>query len=234
LWAEQQLAAARLAVAAQTEIDRAQHRRRVVEAQRDEDMYLPIAAEAEAAARAAAEAEAEGASLAAVQRAGDEEPENLPVAAQWNGPGSGAEPADRSREGGPALVASIPDVAKAAARWVRPLVPSFVARAIDTTTQPLRAARHVFEEVEEITFTLKRTHKVTVHSEESTDRSRQPGSVATDPDHPARPGETSDVRRMGSPPPPSELAGRAGRPKLTGHDAPRELPHGQRQLPPAE
>jgi len=240
LWAEQQLANARLAVAAQTEIDGAQHRRRVVEAQRDEDMYLPIAAEAEAAAEAASRAAVQ--LPASAPRAGDEEPDNLPVAARCRRPGSQAEPADRPREGGPALVPSIPDVARAAARWVRPLVPSFVARAIDTTSQPLRAARHVFEEVEEITFTLKRTHKVTVHSEENTDlseentdRSRQPGSVATEtaPAFPA-PAGAVDVRRMGSPPPPSELAGRAGRPELTERDAPRELPHGQRQLPPAE
>ena len=240
LWAEQQLANARLAVAAQTEIDGAQHRRRVVEAQRDEDMYLPIAAEAEAAAEAASRAAVQ--LPASAPRAGDEEPDNLPVAARCRRPGSQAEPADRPREGGSALVPSIPDVARAAARWVRPLVPSFVARAIDTTSQPLRAARHVFEEVEEITFTLKRTHKVTVHSEENTDlseentdRSRQPGSVATEtaPAFPA-PAGAVDVRRMGSPPPPSELAGRAGRPELTERDAPRELPHGQRQLPPAE
>ncbi|BCQ09149.1 hypothetical protein JMUB5695_02588 [Mycobacterium heckeshornense] len=36
------------------------------------------------------------------------------------------------------------------------------ARAVDTTTQPLRAARQVFEEVEEITFSLNRTRRVTV------------------------------------------------------------------------
>ena len=63
LWAEQQLAQARLAVEAQTEIDRAQLRRRVtaelegtahVAEPVAEDIYLPIAAEAEAASLAAA------------------------------------------------------------------------------------------------------------------------------------------------------------------------------------
>ncbi len=67
MWAEQQLANARLAVEAQTEIDRAQHRRRVAEAlepplrasservsaANDDNIYLPIAAEAEAASKAA-------------------------------------------------------------------------------------------------------------------------------------------------------------------------------------
>ena len=76
MWAEHQLTQARLAIEAQVEIDREQHRRRVVQAlegpsrpvrafpgpkaQRtfepvEEDMYLPIAAEAEAASRAAAQ-----------------------------------------------------------------------------------------------------------------------------------------------------------------------------------
>ena len=73
--AEHQLTQARLAIEAQVEIDREQHRRRVVEALEvpslpvrafpvrrpsvlrtmEEDMYLPIAAEAEAASRAAAQ-----------------------------------------------------------------------------------------------------------------------------------------------------------------------------------
>jgi len=40
--------------------------------------------------------------------------------------------------------------------------------AIDTTTKPLRSARQVFEETEEIHFSLKRTHRVSVESEEHT------------------------------------------------------------------
>ncbi|MEU8895180.1 DUF4407 domain-containing protein [Nocardia sp. NPDC048505] len=54
-----------------------------------------------------------------------------------------------------------------AARWIRPLVPSFVANAIDTATHPLRTARQAFEEVEEITFTLRRIRKVTVDTQDS-------------------------------------------------------------------
>ncbi|NUS94048.1 MAG: DUF4407 domain-containing protein, partial [Nocardia sp.] len=53
-----------------------------------------------------------------------------------------------------------------AARWIRPLVPGFVSSAIDsaidTASQPLRTARHVLTEAEEITFTLRRARKVTV------------------------------------------------------------------------
>ncbi|MFC4123986.1 DUF4407 domain-containing protein [Nocardia rhizosphaerae] len=54
-----------------------------------------------------------------------------------------------------------------AARWIRPLVPSFVANAIDSATHPLRTARQAFEEVEEVTFTLRRTRKVTVEGQDS-------------------------------------------------------------------
>jgi len=142
LRAEQQLVQARLAVEAQTEIDRAQLRRRVnaaIEgatsdtARAAEDIYLPIAA--------ATSHVTESDSLPAVIEPQDE------IAGQ--------------------KISSIPDVTRAAARWVRPLVPGVIARAIDSSTHPLRTARQVIEEVEEITFSLKRTHKLTVHSEES-------------------------------------------------------------------
>ena len=142
LRAEQQLVQARLAVEAQTEIDRAQLRRRVnaaIEgatsdtARAAEDIYLPIAA--------ATSHVTESDSLPAVIEPQDE------IAGQ--------------------KISIIPDVTRAAARWVRPLVPGVIARAIDSSTHPLRTARQVIEEVEEITFSLKRTHKLTVHSEES-------------------------------------------------------------------
>ncbi len=178
MWAEHQLTQACLAIEAQTEIDREHQRRRVMEAlegpmrassQRtfepvEEDMYLPIAAEAEAASRAVAQLPA-GAQDARVET--PDNPENLPAQVQ---PSGGVEP---HRERGTPLIPSIPDATKAAARWIRPLVPPFVARVIDNTSQPLRTARQVFEEVEEITFSLKRTRKVTVNSETS-DTSDQP------------------------------------------------------------
>ena len=184
MWAEHQLMQTRLAVEAQTEIDREHQRRRVMEAlegpvrassQRtfepvEEDMYLPIAAEAEAASRALTQLPA------GAQNAGVETPDNLPAPVQ---PSGEVEP---HHERGTPLIPSIPDATKAAARWIRPLVPPFVARVIDNTTQPLRTARQVFEEVEEITFSLKRTRKVTVDSESSdtTDQPpRQPATVET-------------------------------------------------------
>ncbi|MEU4434476.1 DUF4407 domain-containing protein [Nocardia rhamnosiphila] len=55
-----------------------------------------------------------------------------------------------------------------AARWIRPLVPGFVSSAIDTAvdtaSRPLRTARQVLTEAEEITFTLRRARKVSVDS----------------------------------------------------------------------
>lgn len=157
MWAEHQLTQARLAIEAQTEIDREHQRRRVLQAlespvhapsQRavepvEDGGYLPIAAEAEAASRAIA------------QRPAPEEGDEIARPNERNAP----------------LIPSLPEATRAAARWIRPLVPPFVARVIDTTTQPLRTARHVFEgvleETEEITFALKRTRTVTVNSEAS-------------------------------------------------------------------
>jgi hypothetical protein len=175
MWAEHQLTQARLAIDAQTEIDREQQRRRVIEELEgpvhassrrtfepvEEDIYLPIAAEAEAASRAIAELPAGAQDTRAGTSETRSDPANLPAPAQ---PSREVEPPDeRARP----LIPSIPDATRAAARWIRPLVPPFVARVIDNTTQPLRTARQVFEEVEEISFSFKRTHRVTVNSESS-------------------------------------------------------------------
>jgi hypothetical protein len=60
-------------------------------------------------------------------------------------------------------------------------VPPIVARAIDSTTHPIRTARQAFEEVEEITFSLKRTHRVTVSTEESIESTDRHAPVRTEP-----------------------------------------------------
>jgi hypothetical protein len=237
MWAEQQLAQARLAVEAQTEIDRAQLRERVSAALEStthvaepvvEDIYLPIAAEAEAASLAATELPDASA------KADVTETPNLPAA---------VEPADV-----PATppIPTIPDVTKAAARWLRPLVPGFVARAIDTSTHPLRTARQVFEEVEEITFALKRTRKITVNTEESAGPGAARGSAAVDsdddhgdlaahhgaahplPSHRLSAGHTDDLSLA-----PSLREPQRG---LTERDGPPEVraAEDRRELPPAE
>jgi hypothetical protein len=194
MWAEHQLTQTRLAIEAQAEIDREQQRRRVIEAldapvhassERnfepvEEEMYLPIAAEAEAASRGIAELPA------GARHARPDAPENLPAHVESAGAleshesHAHHEPQERSTP----LIPSIPDATKAAARWIRPLVPPFVARVIDNTTQPLRTARQVFEEVEEIAFSFKRTRKVTVNTEssESSDTGDRPASVQAAPE----------------------------------------------------
>ena len=47
---------------------------------------------------------------------------------------------------GARLIPTIPDVTKAASRWIRPFVPPIIASAVETATKPLRGARQVFEE----------------------------------------------------------------------------------------
>jgi hypothetical protein len=262
MWAEHQLTKARLAVEAQREIDREQQRRRVADAleapvpasslrdfepKEEEDMYLPIAAAAEAASRAIAQLPA---------GAGEDDadtPENLPAQIQ---PVADVDP---HHERTTPLIPSLPDATKAAARWIRPLVPPFVARVIDNTTQPLRTARHVFEEVEEITFSLKRTRKVTFDSEASDTApahtstpaapaasigrvgssrgEQQPGDAGQHetPGHQryasleGNPGEVAGRRPLGP-------AGRDSRLELMEREGPRRLgaPEGPRELPPAE
>ncbi|MCV7192281.1 DUF4407 domain-containing protein [Mycolicibacterium brumae] len=181
MWADQQLANAKMAVAAQTEIDRARHRRRLLEALEqpeaadtldateapaaleapaapaqeddvDRNMYLPIAREAEAASLAAA----------ALPPAGGL---SAPVAAPLPARVAESAPAREDRGGLPIPV--LPEVTRAAARFIRPLVPPVLAKAIDTTAHPLRTARHAFEEVEEMTFSFRRTRKVTYDTGEA-------------------------------------------------------------------
>jgi hypothetical protein len=221
MWAEHQLTQARLAIQAQTEIDREHQRRRVAEAleapvrassQRtfepvEEDMYLPIAAEAEAASRALTELPA-GAEDDHVKT--PEQVENLPAQLEPSGE------VEAHEERSTPLIPSIPDATKAAARWIRPLVPPFVARVIDNTTQPLRTARQVFEEVEEITFSLKRTRKVTLNSE-SSDTGDQPPRQSATADAPSPTGRiqsSREDRRHGTYDPPAQ------RPynQIGGHD----------------
>jgi hypothetical protein len=239
MWAEQQLAQARLAVEAQTEIDRAQLRQRVSAALEGtthaaepiaDDVYLPIAAEAEAASMAATES-ADAAATPDVTGT-----QNLPAP---------VEPRDAPAT---QTIPTIPDVTKAAARWIRPLVPGFVARAIDTSTHPLRTARQVIEEIEEINFSLKRTRKFTVDTEESARAApaRRSAAVASGDDHDDSDfgvghvaAQTLSSHRLSAEHADDiSLAPRRGEPQreLTERDTPAELraADGPRQLPPAE
>ncbi|WP_406815659.1 DUF4407 domain-containing protein [Mycobacterium sp. M23085] len=270
LWAEHQLTQARLAIEAQAEIDREQQRRRVLEVfdnpvpapsrrtfePGDDDVYLPIAAEAEAASRAITQLPAPEPAAGSGLAEPPDVPENLPAAASPVGE------VETHEERNVPLIPSIPDATKAAARWIRPLVPPFVTKVLDTTTQPLRTARQVFEgvleETEEITFTLKRSRKMAVNTEASdTQLSGQPAStetpsartgfvtssrqeprhrphrqVAGDRSHSSLPRRVADDADRLS----VESAEGARRRALTKRDGPPELgpPDGPRQLPPSK
>lgn len=249
MWAEHRLTRARLTIEAQTEIDREQQRRRVIESlegsarastrrafePEDGEIYLPIAAEAEAASRALTPLplSAEPVGAEEVAAATSSHPQNLPAQLE---PAGEAEP--RHERGAPSIP-SIPGATKAAARWIRPLVPPFVARVIDNTTQPLRSARQVFEEVEEITFSLRRTRKVTVHAESSDIQPPHQSGAAETPTHPGKIASSREERpRCPSAfaVSPTDSLERDGGTELTGREGPRELrsPDGPRQLPPVK
>jgi len=237
LWVERELESARLAVAAETEIERARQRRRVFDAvdaaggsvpgrvageRIGSDDLLPIEAEAAAASRSAAALPA-----VSVNTAGTETPQNLPD--RVNLPAEGS-------QGGWSSIPVIPEVAGAAARWVRPFVPPIVANAIDATTHPFRTARQVFEEVEEIGLTLKRTRRVTV--EDGSPGHYPDAAFAPEPPIAAGPVpqqgwvEAAPVGWYGAAVQqpltpgdyPPELTPREGAPELPRHEGPWQLP----------
>lgn len=157
MWADHELESARLAVAAQAEIDREEQRRRVVAA---------LEAPTPVASVRVPDVVAELPVGAAVDEPVVDEPaepvsDNLPAIRETR-------PAKRS------VLPVVPEVAEAAARWIRPFVPPIVATAIDTTTRPLRAARQVFEETEEIHVSLRRSHRVSVAAEETVEQRQLP------------------------------------------------------------
>ncbi|MBF6350074.1 DUF4407 domain-containing protein [Nocardia flavorosea] len=163
--ADRQLAAARLEAEADTAITRARERTRVIAA-------------------------LGGLEIGVTERA--PEPGALPAeqAALPAGAGSGlpAPPAKRSGQTSRGLelplVGTVP-FTDTAARLIGPLVPGFVSSAIedalDSASRPLRTARQVFTEAEEITFTLRRSRNVTVDgvaTQALPDRDRESGSPA--------------------------------------------------------
>jgi len=153
--AEQELASARMEIEAQNEIDREEQRRRVVAA-----IEAPTQVTSERVTEVVAELES---------------PPNESVAESDNLPALTEAAADGKRS----LIPALPDVAGAAVRWMRPFVPPVVASAIETTTRPLRAARQVYEETEEIHFSLRRSHRVSVTSEETAEPAEEQWIDAT-------------------------------------------------------
>ncbi|WP_280500374.1 DUF4407 domain-containing protein [Nocardia farcinica] len=150
LRAEQELTAARLAAEADTAIDRERQRTRIIAA--IGGLEIGITEPPRTPIRpAAGQPELPAAPVPREDTAVPETP-NLPARTADERPGGGLELP---------IIGTVP-FTDTAARWIRPLVPGFVADAIDTATHPLRTARQAFEEVEEITFTFRRTRKVTV------------------------------------------------------------------------
>lgn len=160
LWAEQQLASVRLAVDAQHEVDRAQYRRRVTQIREGRHVeFEGPQVELEG------QHEELGVDVSEQRQLEPAVAETLPVRADEHLPAPAT--SEVAVGGQPPAIPSLPELTKSAARWIRPLVPDIVAKAIDSTTHPVRTARQVWEEVEEINFSLRRTHTVTVHSEDS-------------------------------------------------------------------
>ncbi|WP_330233816.1 DUF4407 domain-containing protein [Nocardia sp. NBC_00508] len=161
LRAEQQLTAARLAVEADTAIDRERQRTRIIAAIGGIEIGIT-----EPPRRPELPAAADDRKDSTVPH---EVTPNLPAPVTANSPApvvAATPPAPQSGGLELPLIGTVP-FTDTAARFIRPLVPSFVANAIDTATHPLRTARQAFEEVEEITFTLRRTRKVTIDGQTS-------------------------------------------------------------------
>lgn len=89
-------------------------------------------------------------------------PAALPVTASREPGAARREPGTEVEPHSGGGVPILPDVTRAAVRFIRPFVPPIVAGAIESATKPIR---QVFEETEEFHFTMRRTHRVTVESE---------------------------------------------------------------------
>lgn len=224
LWAEQQLASARLAIEAQHEIDRSLHQRRVAQALEGHIHAEPQQEEQEELAADMFEPKQLDSAAAAPARIND----HLPAPVE-------SHVAERDQR---QVLPGIPDLTRSAVRWIRPLVPPIVAKAIDSTAHPVRTARQVFEEVEEINFSLRRTHTVTVHSTDNPPSEKEHEPARDDDEGARRRVESSVVRGdLGADNaefPSGALSGRS--PNVTlgvGGSRPRGLskPDGARQLP---
>ncbi|WP_051406788.1 DUF4407 domain-containing protein [Nocardia sp. CNY236] len=159
LRAEQQLAAVRLAADADTAIDRERQRTRIIAAIGGIEIGITEPPRRPELPAAAVEDRKDSAMPQPTPNMPQPTP-NVPRTANTPASAVSTTPPPHSGLELP-LIGTVP-FTDTAARFLRPLVPSFVANAIDTATHPLRTARQAFEEVEEVTFTLRRTRKVTI------------------------------------------------------------------------
>ncbi|MDF0531325.1 DUF4407 domain-containing protein [Tsukamurella sp. 8F] len=161
----------------------------------DDDGFLPIALAAEAASLGAEVPSAVGRHRGSRPAAVAEPAE--PAADQESSGGALPAVHEPAPDDDGKLIPFLPavpvldDVNRAAGRWVRPFVPSLVTNAFDAGTRPLRTVRHAFEEVEEVTFSMRRVRRVTVESSAPATEDATPGrdwvegSVAPDADRAA-------------------------------------------------
>lgn len=173
LRAEHELTAAQLAIEADTVIDRERQRTRIIAAiggfelgftephRKDDFVSLEPNVTPQLPAGYAAQALPAGTTGALVPAS--QAPAQQPPAPAPTGGGGLELP----------IIGTVP-FTDTAARWIRPLVPAFVANAFDSATHPMRTARQAFEEVEEVTFTLRRTRKVTVDTQDSAAQQQVP------------------------------------------------------------
>ncbi|MGI5222117.1 DUF4407 domain-containing protein [Nocardia sp. CA-290969] len=212
---DQQLAEARLAAEADTAIAREQQRTRVIAAIGGLEIGVT-----ERNADSADHTPSTGTELERVDRRA------LPAP-------TGPQPAARPDDLVLPLIGAVPFTGTAA-RMIRPLVPGFVSSAVDNALdaagRPLRTARHVFTEAEEITFTLRRTRKVTLDGPAEQSRPG-PGDTAS-PGHSVVDAELvldSDAIVSATthlePAAETSLSGRTAR-TLPEPPSPRELPPG--------
>ncbi|MET9329532.1 DUF4407 domain-containing protein [Tsukamurella sp. NPDC003166] len=194
-----------------------------------DDDFLPIAAAAEAASLAAllpdqpvADETPTGPIPVITSATDDPEPAqeatvpdetNLPVPAPaTEAPGLAVPEREVARTPNPFVPPVLDGAARTIAGFVRPLVPSFVARVLPGGQQT-RTVQQSYEEVEEVTFSMRRTRKVTVGTIEQS-------VAAPSADGAAGPAVTVDAR-AGEPGP------RAEEPLDVAHEVVDEL-SGQR------
>ena len=256
LWAEQQLASTRLAVEAQTRIDRELQRRRVIDA-----LEPPVQVQSERTPEPAVQVEGERTPELAVRVESERTPEpaagniHLPIAAEAEVASLAApeprRPAEQSpspetlpakaEESGRPPSPVIPDVTEVAVRWMRLFMPPIFGRATDTTSAPVRSAWQVSEDIEETNYTRKRTRTVVTYSSETseTGESDESGEAPLQGTHwvssSTGGGDYRDDHMQLDAPTAAAVADSGRRSELNDREGPRELggPDGPRELPPA-
>ncbi len=264
LWAEQKLTSARFAVEAQTAIERESQRRRVAAAFEGEyagaqpNSELPpslVRPMAELpAAPAIQDADIEDATL--------EDPpiytatKNLPVAASKSTVPAHKEVQPPARSIGLPRLNPIPDLTRAVTGFGKSLVPPVITRTINNSN-PVKTARTVMEEFEEIKFSFTRKRTVTVDEPVHTETSSSAQQLPDDRGGERALPRVTTTRVVGSNTPQYDaldasawetdalpagydedlapsLSGREGDRELAERKGPRELrnPHSPWELPP--